>query len=113
MLRYNMCMPKVGDLTGRRFGRLVALSIVRRPSNRSIFWLCQCDCGRTTEARSSSLTTENTTSCGCLHKESIAKIGSANLKHGHARNGGTRTHRIWNGMKQRCLNPNVEFYRYY
>jgi hypothetical protein len=37
-------MPKALDLTGQRFGKLVAR---RKAPSRSgkTYWLCECDCG--------------------------------------------------------------------
>ena len=56
------------DLTGQRFGRLVAL---RRDGKRgrAFVWLCQCDCGKLTRAYVSDLTSGHTKSCGCLREE--------------------------------------------
>lgn len=33
------------DLTGQRFGRLVAMSFVGKTERRKSLWLCRCDCG--------------------------------------------------------------------
>ncbi len=42
--------PKTKDLTGQRFGRVVAIGCVAAPDGyaetRSSFWLVRCDCGR-------------------------------------------------------------------
>lgn len=57
------------DLTGERFGKLVALHIDKpyiKPSGRKIStWHCQCDCGNTTTVRTEYLRSGHTTSCGC------------------------------------------------
>lgn len=52
------------DITGRRFGRLIAVEYVGRKSRKSL-WRCQCDCGRDTIVDRASLLSGNTTSCGC------------------------------------------------
>jgi hypothetical protein len=52
------------DLTGQRFGRLVAMSIIGAGR-----WACICDCGRTGEFRVSNLRSGKTKSCGCLPRE--------------------------------------------
>ena len=58
------------DLTGQRFGRLVAIKENGRDEQHgNVLWLCQCDCGNTVTVRIDRLTTGNTKSCGCLHKE--------------------------------------------
>lgn len=38
-------MPAPLDLTGRRFGKLVAVKRVERSDRRGTWWLCRCDCG--------------------------------------------------------------------
>ncbi len=53
-----------GDLTGKRFGRLVVIKLLLRG-----FWECRCDCGNKTSVARSSLVTKNTRSCGCLRKD--------------------------------------------
>lgn len=58
------------DLTGQRFGRLVALS--RQSRGGLSYWTCQCDCGNLTEVNLSNL--RRTQSCGCLTKESLARV---------------------------------------
>ena len=40
-------MPKI-NLTGQRFGFLVALADVGRTKTGEVRWLCQCDCGAQT-----------------------------------------------------------------
>lgn len=60
---------KKKDIKGQRFGRLIVLqeSKTRSPQG-GMMWLCQCDCGRTTIVRSSSLISGDTKSCGkCSH----------------------------------------------
>lgn len=61
------------DLTGQRFGRLVALRRAPLPAvgaNRERNgWLCQCDCGNQVVVRTRCLKSGDTQSCGCLHAE--------------------------------------------
>lgn len=52
------------DETGNRYGKLTVISLVKR-SPKAI-WLCQCDCGNTTEVSGIDLRSGNTKSCGCL-----------------------------------------------
>ena len=51
------------DLTGQRFGKLVALRPERR--NGKIKWVCKCDCGNTHEVQSRYLRNGVSTHCGC------------------------------------------------
>ena len=57
------------DITGKRFGKLVAIKKLRsggRKGGGSI-WLCQCDCGNTTESSVANLNIGDKRSCGCAH----------------------------------------------
>lgn len=64
------------DLTGQRFGRLTALEPTEKRMRTSVVWRCQCDCGNIAEVNASSLRSGGTKSCGCLKKESAARIGA-------------------------------------
>lgn len=57
-------MPKTLDITGQRFGKLVALEKVASRSGKT-YWLCQCDCGNQKEIQTAHLTSGATKSCGC------------------------------------------------
>jgi len=52
------------DISGQRFGRLVAQSV--RRDGRKTLWLCICDCGKKKEVVLGQLTQAKTRSCGCL-----------------------------------------------
>lgn len=68
-------MAKALDLTGQRFGRLVAAySLGRHPKFTSAVWHCRCDCGGTVNTMTQNLRTGATMSCGCLRREcAVAK----------------------------------------
>lgn len=68
-------MAKAYDLTGQRFGRLVALYKCDFKLNNHYPWMCQCDCGKTKIIRTRDLVSGKTTSCGCYQKEVVSKIG--------------------------------------
>lgn len=59
------------DLTGQRFGRLVAKSLTRkmRGKYQRTAWLCDCDCGKQVIVDADSLTSGTTKSCGCISRE--------------------------------------------
>ena len=38
-------MAKAIDLVGKRFGRLVVLKRDENKKSKSVYWICQCDCG--------------------------------------------------------------------
>ncbi len=67
------------DLTGKRFGKLTVIKRVD-DKRQGTFWLCRCDCGNEKIAETRNLRRGLTQSCGCLHKESIAKIGRNHLE---------------------------------
>lgn len=94
-----MVMP-IRDITGMRFGRLVAIDIAgAHPRQRVMQWFCRCDCGNTVVKSGSLLRSGYTRSCGCYRTE-------VNTKHGHAaRLNKTPEYVCWRGMKKRCLNP--------
>lgn len=102
------------DMTGQRFGRLVALHVspVRRRPTRD--WVCQCDCGNTTTVAGDALRNGKTTSCGC-YRAAVIRAG-ANRRHGHARSKAhemTPEYAAWVAAKTRCYNPKVRVYKYY
>jgi len=73
---------KKKDITGKRFGRLVAVEFSGRTSKGCATWLCQCDCGNMAVVKLQHLSSGGTTSCGCYHKELLlARI----TKHGLSR----------------------------
>lgn len=88
------------DIMGQRFGRLVALGPINRTPRGEIMWLCQCDCGKTTNVRRNHLTTGNTQSCGCLKTDILI---TRLTTHGKGRN---ILYKLWSRIKQRCTNPN-------
>jgi len=63
------CLQKeksVKDLTGQRFGRLIAIEPTDKRSGSRILWRCKCDCGNEAYVSSANLVSGNTKSCGCL-----------------------------------------------
>lgn len=101
-------MPKMIDLTGKRFGRL---NVVRRGTNRGRItrWDCVCDCGNDVCVDGSSLTRGRTKSCGC-YRSDVCKEYPNGVKHGGK---GTRIYVIWSDMKQRCYYAkNINYHNY-
>lgn len=67
------------DLTGRRFGRLVAIKRISS-DKKGVKWLCRCDCGNETTAYTNKLISGAKSSCGCLHREISRKKASVLAK---------------------------------
>ena len=98
-------MPKIIDLTGQRFGRLVAMRPTDERRRGCRVWLCQCDCGLQKAFTGIDLRRCDSKSCGCI---------VYTRKHGHAREGGrTPTYCSWQGMINRCTRPTHNRYSRY
>lgn len=95
------------DVTGQRFGRLVAVEEVRHPKSGHRASRCRCDCGNEVVIRISHLLNENNRSCGCLHRDSTRARAT---KHGKC---GSPEWKVWREMRQRCTNPNRPSYSDY
>ena len=95
------------DLTGQRFGRLVAIKENGRSKSRQVLWLCQCDCGNTHIVPSSQLKNASIRSCGCLRSEMVA---AKNYKHGLM---DSRLYHVWTSIKDRCYREKNHHYKYY
>lgn len=97
-------MPPRLDLTGQRFGRLVALSPTR--DRYRIMWSCRCDCGAESTVTVGDLRHGATTSCGCWRRESSSLRSRT---HGDSRRN-PKEYRIWRNIKTRCTNDAVAGY---
>ncbi len=100
-------MPRLIDLTGQRFGRLVVVERVENSADGRARWLCRCDCGQSKTVLGEHLKKGRTKSCGCAKSESSSKRFK---KHG-GRN--SKLYRIWSNMKDRCNNPDCKVYSDY
>lgn len=64
-------MTKPVDITGQKFGKLIAIGPTDRRISHTIVWKFQCDCGNICYKRSYSVVRGDTKSCGCLLKECV------------------------------------------
>lgn len=111
-------MPKTfADLSGRRYGGLVVLSVNERaPIKGTRFWNCRCDCGAETVVSAAHLKSGHTQSCGCLHARKTSEVKTT---HGHTKNAsnGKRsqsiTYSTWRNMIRRCEDPGAVNYERY
>ena len=61
--------PRYGDLTGKRFGRLRAVSMAdERDSSGRVLWKCVCDCGNKIDVPAGQLVNGHRRSCGCMRR---------------------------------------------
>lgn len=100
-------MSKRIDLTGQQFGRLTVISFAGTDKSGKARWNCQCECGNTTETYGQGLLNGMAKSCGCLHREVVARN---NTTHNMT---GTRIYNIWHDMKERTRNKNNKRYDRY
>lgn len=93
---------KQKNVSGQRFGRLVAIAPTDERNRGAVVWLCECDCGNKVLMPLNVLQSKTTKSCGCVRRENAALHNKDNLyrkTHGMSK---TRIYRIWQGMKKRC-----------
>lgn len=100
-------MGSLINLTGKSFGRLTVVGRSEAQRSSGALWLCACVCGGTAVADSLKLRSGHTTSCGCYRKEVLSK-----LTHGQSK-AKTRTYRTWKEMRQRCMNPSNDKWKWY
>lgn len=62
-------MSAAANITGQRFGRLIALRPTDGRNAEGVLWECGCDCGKRCLVSVKSLRSGNTTSCGCAKTE--------------------------------------------
>lgn len=87
------------DITGQRYGRLVALGPVGKSKSNSILWLCQCDCDVKVSIEARYLRHFNVTSCGCLDRGQVRPSRSLYL--------------TWSAMIRRCHDEKSHAYAGY
>ena len=101
---------RLKDITGKRFGRLTVLYVLREDKK----WLCKCDCGNYTKVAATHLRTGHTVSCGCRAKEQRESLPAQNTTHGYYLGGKPDLFiATYNSMVARCYNPNSPCYRRY
>lgn len=94
------------DLTGQRFGMLVALYLHSRAKGQAV-WFCRCDCGAESKVVLGNLRRGHTTSCGCQRAAATARNKTRHAMYG------TPTYRSWSSMLTRCTNPANHKFAYY
>lgn len=116
-------MAKAIDISGMRFGKLVAIERHGATKGGKATWMFQCDCGNAHVAVSSVVRAGFIASCGCSHKESAVRngrnaakaIAEMKTKHGAALPGNSlySEYATWKSMRQRCNNKKSKDYHRY
>lgn len=102
------------DITGKRFGRLVAINRAGHIFGNSwkrTAWMFKCDCGKIAKLSTNAVVRGNTKSCGCLKSE---KFPGINIRHGYSfRNKRHPVYCRWRAMLWRCSPKNKKAKRSY
>jgi hypothetical protein len=96
-------MGKFIDLAGERFSKLIVVGRSGTGNTGQSIWLCKCDCGKETNVLSDNLRRGKQVSCGCYLTE-------RRVTHGMTK---TKEYTIWQGLRERCNNPNKFGYKDY
>lgn len=94
---------KMCDISGERFGRLVAIRPVGKDKIGAHIWECVCDCGNIHHVNITQLHNHHVTSCGCYQREMASKHNGA----------GTRLYKVYRSMIERCESKNNAYYEDY
>lgn len=95
------------DWSGVRQGSLTVLRDVGKNKHGARMWECLCACGATVEKSTNALG-GGVSHCGAQCSGPAG--GASRVKHGlHA----TKEYRLWQGIIQRCTNPNSQHYARY
>lgn len=97
------------NIIGKRFGILTVISKSTQKATSGSVYTCLCDCGKELDIARCSLVSGHTKSCGCTRNKYLAQCKPAKT-HGYSNE---RLYKIWDGMKQRCYNPNNSRYELY
>lgn len=75
------------DLTGKRFGRLTAISFAGTNDAGDALWKVRCDCGVEFQTLGAFLTSGRTKSCGCYRSECTANRNRIIKRKGYEQGG--------------------------
>ncbi len=79
-------------------GMVYATKTSKKPKRKGLY---KCHCGKEFDANSYDVKSGHTSSCGCI---------GCNRTHGLS---GAKLYWVWTAMKERCLNPNNEWFKNY
>ena len=96
------------DITGQKFGRLIAVRFDHRKNNRQ-FWLFKCSCGKEKIIDKSHVMGRKIRSCGCIKTEMLKNKPNGKI-HGMTK---TKFYKKWIMMKRRCYDKKCQAYKHY
>ena len=99
---------KLINIIGHKFGKLVVVEKIN-DKNQRVKYKCKCNCGNIVLVDSYNLRHGIANPCDCSQKKQNGVYNAA-YKHGGSK---TRLYSIWQGMLNRCRNPNVNRYDHY
>nr|DAI89519.1 MAG TPA: hypothetical protein [Caudoviricetes sp.] len=91
-------------MKGERFNMLEVVKLHGSAKSKHLLWECICDCGNTRIVKGIHLRNNQVENCGCRPKTHKMKI--YRQAHYHE-------YRTWQGIKERCNNPNCKAYHNY
>lgn len=97
-------IDKNTNYIGKKFGKLLIISIIPNKHLYKTKAICKCDCGKQHITYLNSLTSGATKSCGCINKK------GTHWTHGKTHH---RLYGIYNNMKNRCYNEKTLYYHRY
>lgn len=84
------------NMLGMRFEKLLVIDRTESKKDGTAVWICRCDCGETRHIPGTKLRAGRAKSCGCASPRFTTERTQT---HGMS---GSRTYRIWAGMRARC-----------
>lgn len=94
------------NISGHKFGMLRVVQFTEIINGRSMYE-CKCDCGNIVTVKSKYLLNGDTKSCGCLKAITAVQNGRKGITHGLSKH---PLFRVWDSMKDRCLNHKCHAY---
>lgn len=94
-------MAKLIDLTGRRFGKLIAVECLGT-INKRVRYRCICDCGNECVAKSDKLSLNKKTSCGCVLKSITTDLVGVRFGKLYVESINTEKHK-YSGVYYNCI----------
>lgn len=94
-------MSNVINILGNKYGKLTVVEFAGVDHHQKSLWKCVCECGGSKIVHAKELKLGNVKSCGCLWRQDVKGLSTSKL------------YRVYANIKQRCVDPNHEFYHRY